>query len=89
MSRSQWNWFHLIPRTFIFEPFLDLGSLLDPILDHTSPLKDLLVPKRLQKWTLTDYILITRKKNTMLYKNDVITGHHFNMCDYINGSKIQ
>ena len=25
----------------------------------------------------------------MLYKNDVITGHHFNMCDYINGSKIQ
>jgi hypothetical protein len=47
MSQSQWNWFHLIPRTFIFEPFLDLGSLLDPILDHTSPLKDLLVPKSL------------------------------------------
>jgi hypothetical protein len=24
----------LITRTFIFEPFLDLGCLLDPILDH-------------------------------------------------------
>jgi hypothetical protein len=34
-------------ENFHFEPFLDLGSLLDPILDHTSPLKDLLVPKRL------------------------------------------
>jgi hypothetical protein len=46
---------------FHFLVFFSPISLLDPILDHTSPLKDLLVHKRLQKWTLTDYILITRK----------------------------
>jgi hypothetical protein len=45
MSQSQWNWFHPIPRTFIFEPFLDLGSLLDLILDHTSLLQTFWSPK--------------------------------------------
>jgi hypothetical protein len=29
MSQLQWNWFHSIPRTLIFEHFLSLGSLLD------------------------------------------------------------
>jgi len=33
-NQAQWNWFRLIPRNFIFEPFLDLRSLLDPILDQ-------------------------------------------------------
>jgi hypothetical protein len=32
---------------FHFLSFLSPIRLLDPILDHTSPLKDILVPKRL------------------------------------------
>jgi len=48
-----------------------------------------LVPKRLQKRTLTDYIFIKEKTKHYVVRNDVIKGHHFNICDYINGSKMQ
>jgi hypothetical protein len=45
--RTQWHRFRRIPSTFIFEHFSSPIRLLDLFSDHTSPQKDLLVPKRL------------------------------------------